>query len=154
MKKYLVLIAMLLAACGEQGANDKNSVDNASSDVVKVAEVERDGDLIKLKAANAGMIVNAKVGQELEVQLEGNSTTGYNWQFITFIGKDDMVEELQSEYIPNENSEGMVGVGGKSVYRLKLLKAGEIIISAYYVRGNEEVDVNKKSDYAVKVIIE
>ncbi len=154
MKKYLVLVAILLAACGEQGTSNKDTAGDISGEVAKVTEVKVEGNVIKLTAENSGAVVSAKVGQELELQLAGNATTGYNWQFITFVGDENMVEELQSEYIPDENPDGMVGVGGKSVYRLKLLKAGEIVVSANYVRSNEEVDINKKSDYAVKVVIE
>ncbi len=154
MKKYLVLIAMLLAACGEQGTNDKNSAKDVSSDVAEVAEVERDGNLIKLKAVNAGAIVNAKVGQEIVLELESNANDDKNWQFVTFVGEDNIVEELQAEYIPNENTEGVGEDSGKGVYRLKLLKPGEIIVSANYIRDNEEFDIKKKSDYAVKVVIE
>ena len=65
-----------------------------------------------------------------------------------------MVEELEEKYIPDE-ADGKVGVGGKAVYRIKLLKAGEIYVTANYVRGEDSKnDESKEDEYSVKVIIE
>ncbi len=143
MKKYLLLIAMLLAACGQKDA-EKNA------DVVAASE-----DIVGLSAQDSGAIVTIKAGQEVEVELEANATTGYSWQYITYVKDDGVVEEVDEKYVADENPEGKVGVGGKSFYKIKTLKPGEAIIVANYVRGEDEANVDREeNDFAVRLEIE
>ncbi len=144
MKKYLLLVAMLLAACGQKDA-EKNA------DVVAASE-----DIVGLSAQDSGAIVTIKAGQEVEVELEANATTGYSWQYITYVKDDGIVEEVDERYVADENPEGMVGVGGKSFYKIKTLKPGEAIIVANYVRDEDKANVDniEENDFAVRLEIE
>ena len=144
MKKYLLLVAMLLAACGQKDA-EKNA------DVVAASE-----DIVGLSAQDSGAIVTIKAGQEVEVELEANATTGYSWQYITYVKDDGIVEEVDERYVADENPEGMVGVGGKSFYKIKTLKPGEAIIVANYVRDEDKANIDniEENDFAVRLEIE
>lgn len=151
MKKYLVLVAMLLAACG-----NKDAKQNAVDENVAAGDAAQYVDVVDLDANDSGSIVTVKAGQEVEVQLDANATTGYNWQYITYVKDEGVVEELGENYVPNDNPDGMVGVGGKSFYKIKTLVPGEAIVVANYVRDADKVNADdiKENDFAVRLVIE
>ena len=151
MKKYLLLVAMLLAACGQKDA-DKSAAENA----VATDENVQYEDVVGLSEQDSGSIVTIKAGQEVEVELKANATTGYSWQYITYVKDDGIVEEVDERYVADENPEGMVGVGGKSFYKIKTLKPGEAIIVANYVRDEDKANVDniEENDFAVRLEIE
>ncbi len=149
MKKYLVMAVMLLAACGK--SNDVSNKAESADENPAVVEAKQDEALISLTMADNNQNVNAKVNQEVELTLDANATTGYNWAFITYVDGDDVVEELVEKYVPDE-ADGKLGVGGKAIYRIKLLKAGEVYITANYVRAG--TDEEAQNSFNAKVIVE
>ena len=72
--------------------------------------------------------------------------------FVTYVLEDGVVEELAEEYIPDENPDNKLGVGGKSVYRIKVLKEGEIFITANYEKVSETTKKDD-NDFSVTVTI-
>lgn len=151
MKKYAVILAMLLAACGEKGNKVEENVANVDTADEVVAAT--DDSFIKLAKKDSGSKIEAEVGAVVEVVLEGNVTTGYNWEFISYVSSDDAVEELMTKYIPDENPDGKVGVGGKSIYRIKLLKPGDLVVVANYLRASEEKkpEDGRSDDFVVSI---
>ena len=77
----------------------------------------------------------------LEINLEGNPTTGYQW---TAISADSDKLEVKDEYIPDETNEGLVGTGGTYRFNVRGISEGNCNIDIAYMRSwessNEAID--------------
>jgi inhibitor of cysteine peptidase len=94
-------------------------------------------------------VVQAKVGQEFEVKLEANHTTGYRWDLVKPV--DTNAVKLVSESYSSK-VKGRVGAGGEETWRFKALKAGETPIGFKHVRPWETNAVpGKTTNFLVKV---
>lgn len=75
----------------------------------------------------------------LTVRLPANPSTGYQWE--DFISDGTVLEMITSEYVQDEASEGMVGVGGTYIASYRGLSEGTTVLSlGYYGPGAEEPD--------------
>ena len=81
----------------------------------------------------------ASVGETFVVELEGNATTGYQWQ-LEF--DDSKLKLIGDEYLPA----GMGGVGGGGQHRFTLqpVAAGQASILAKYKRAWEPEHLEQK----------
>jgi len=76
--------------------------------------------------------INPKVGEYVKIVIpKGNATTGYTWK-ATGSGLT-----IADDYIVDEHPEGMVGVGGTTVFYVKADKAGTYTLKAEYGRSWE-----------------
>lgn len=77
----------------------------------------------------------------LEINLEGNPTTGYQW---TVISADSDKLEVKDAYIPDETNEGLVGTGGTYRFNVRGISEGNCSIDIAYMRSwessNEAID--------------
>jgi inhibitor of cysteine peptidase len=97
--------------------------------------------------------VDAEVGQTYFVKLEGNPTTGYEWevaeanpQFLQIIG--------ETEFEPNvsESGEDLVGSGGVFTFRIETINEGETSLKLVYRRPFEEgADPLRKFQVRIRV---
>ena len=104
---------------------------------------------VQLTDSDSGKTVKVAVGKSLTIVLEGNPTTGYQWQ----IGKIDgasVREEGKPEYVAKKRPAGMVGVGGTFVFRFKAVKPGKSEIKLVYLRPWEK-DTPPAKSFAVKI---
>ena len=106
-------------------------------------------EVINLSEAENGKQIQATKGDVIRINLKGNATTGYSWQFQ--IDDAGITGKIAEGYIPNEVPAGMVGTGGTFEYILKVLKEGKVTITAYYFRSWEKLD--KENDSKVEYII-
>ena len=120
MKKYIyvfvagLLIAVMLAGCSSSGGA-------AYTDPSKTIE-----------AGN---------GQQFTIVLDGNYTTGYQWN----AGFDQAYLKMVSqEYKQNESKAGMVGVPGKQYYVFQALKQGSTKVTCTYKRSFETAPGEQK----------
>ena len=143
MKKYLVLIAMLLAACGEKASKQEVA-----------SEVNANNVVVNLSMKDGGSIVTVKSGDEIEVKLDVNDATGYSWQYVSYVKDEGVISEEEDRFVPAEDSES--DVKGFGVYRVKMLKPGEAIIVANYVSDADKDKQEEKdqNDFAIRVISE
>lgn len=95
---------------------------------------------------------SVKVGENIALRLNANATTGYKWSFNIPEEQKQLVKILKEKYEIKPHPKGMVGVGGKAVYKIKAIKPGKFIITARYYRPWEEFDPAK--DKELKFIIE
>lgn len=79
--------------------------------------------------------IKATVGKEFIITLDGNATTGYQWQLASSID-DSLVKFVSSEYVPDKT--GLTGSGGKSIWTFKAVRAGKAQVSFQYVRPWEK----------------
>lgn len=77
------------------------------------------------------------VGQVFMITLDGNPTTGYEWEYKMV--PDTSIISIQGEYIPANVGPGIVGSGGKYVYKGKALAPGTVSIIFSYSRPWETV---------------
>jgi inhibitor of cysteine peptidase len=80
-----------------------------------------------------GTSVDLKTGDMLVITLDGNPTTGYQWEMLP---NTDGVVELQGD--PEYKSGGnLVGSGGKYNFNVKAVKAGTTRVDLKYYRSFE-----------------
>ena len=103
---------------------------------------------VKLSAADNGKTVDAKVGGQIVIELEGNPSTGYNWE-----PKDLDTQMLQPIGEPEFKSSapGLVGSAGTITLTFKSLKAGTTTLNLIYHRS-WETDVAPLSTYTVTIV--
>jgi inhibitor of cysteine peptidase len=93
--------------------------------------------VMQLTAADQGKTVKAAVGLPFDIVLEGNATTGYQWQ-VAKIDGDAVAQDGKPDYIQKKHPQGMVGVGGTYVFHFKVVKPGETKIKLTYLRPWEK----------------
>jgi len=80
-------------------------------------------------------MIDTQAGRNFTIILPANPTTGYQWQLARPLN-DKMIKLISSEYIADDT--GLVGSGGKQVWKFSALKAGRAAIALKYVRPSEK----------------
>ena len=88
------------------------------------------------------------VGDQFEIDLDSNETTGYSWTDNEIYAKE-MLQLVNSQYLPGQTDR--VGAGGKQVYLFKALKAGDTQITLTYKRSWEKTEFDKTISFDVSV---
>lgn len=92
----------------------------------------------------------AKSGSSVyKVELEGNPTTGYTWQYK--MNPEGIVKEVKNEYVEDKQSGDAVGVGGKYVFEFEGVKAGEVTLEFRYARSWEDEEPSDQKTIVLKV---
>jgi inhibitor of cysteine peptidase len=106
--------------------------------------------VFQLTEAHRGRTVEAAVGKPFDIALEGNATTGFEWQLSKF--KSGAVrQEGEREYVQKKNPKGLVGVGGTYVFHFKAVKAGKTKIKLVYRRPFEDKDTPPEKTFEVTI---
>ena len=117
----VLMAAVLLAAClavGCGGGSGENG--------------ESNGDM---PGKMTGESKDVSVGEEFEIELESNPSTGYEWTMTT--RPDEAILGLtRDEFVPSDST--AVGAPGKHIWRFKALAAGKTTIVLEYARSWEE----------------
>jgi predicted secreted protein len=121
----LVALALMVSACAP-GA--------------MVVDEGDDGDTIELE-----------VGQELEVRLDGNATTGFAW--VHGGNVPDGLEQLSGDYETTDD-EDVVGAGGVFVFTFEATEAGEGDLAFEYARSWEDTVAPERAWSASVVVSE
>jgi len=127
MKSKLILmivmaaISLVLFACGSSSAPKMVSVDSSDS----------------------GKEVKVAAGGSLQVILESNQTTGFQWE-LTSISAPTVLEKVDQKFItmpPDATKDGspLVGAPGAEVWTFTALQKGNSTISMGYSRPWESV---------------
>ncbi len=107
------------------------------------------GTQMKLTSADNNKTIDVKTGDLVVIDLEGNPTTGYNWE-----AKDldtSMLEQVgEPEFKSSDPS--LVGSGGSIRLTFKALKAGTTTLNLIYHRSWEK-DVAPINTYSVVVTV-
>jgi predicted secreted protein len=86
--------------------------------------------------------VEVKVGQQFTIVLEGNATTGYQWQSDSDAA---YLKQVKSEYKVNNSKPGMVGVPGKQYFTYEAVKMGSTQVKLTYKRSFETANSDQKT---------
>ena len=127
MKKIplLIILALIfLTACGEKKA------------------------ALKVSDPQEPLLVGA--GQEFNIVLEANPTTGYHWEIVGELDQS-VVEFVKTEYTSTSDP-NLVGGGGLDVWIFRAVSAGEVQITlGYYPPSNDPVDPQQMTTFIVTV---
>ncbi len=91
---------------------------------------------MKLTEADNGKAVAVKAGEDVQVILDGNPTTGYTW---TATVSDPAVLQQQGDpvYAQGNTDPSIVGAGGTFTFTFKAAAAGEVTLKFDYARPFE-----------------
>jgi predicted secreted protein len=142
---------LILQGCGgvedpvDESLNGQVTEDDGKEDAAKPKT-------IKVTAAKDGKTVTARVGDTVQVRLEGNPTTGYQWRAVSY-SKSCPVSDPDGAYLPSAPQ--TIGSGGTYVFTIKpdlLAKGGTFHFQFAYYRSWEDVsDAIKTFAFDLKV---
>ena len=95
-----------------------------------------------------GKTVKVAVGQEIQVQLAGNPTTGYTWS-VSGMDATYLQQQGEPDY---ERDSGLIGAGGMYTFHFKALQTGQTTLALAYARSFEP-DVPPDQVFSVEVVI-
>jgi inhibitor of cysteine peptidase len=78
--------------------------------------------------------VSLKTGTTFSIYLEGNPTTGYNWQVKDYNHK--IIEQTGKEHYKSEGNK--IGSGGHYTFNFKTVSSGETKLALVYLRPWEK----------------
>ena len=81
--------------------------------------------------------VSAAINAKVKLELQGNPTTGYQWQVKNIKGKG-ATQAGEIKYVPSKAPQGIVGSGGVFVANFKVVGKEKTEIEFVYVRPWEE----------------
>ena len=118
----LALVAIVVAA----GMAGCGGASNGSSTVITLSD------------ADNGKSIAAKVGDQIQVLLAGNATTGYEWT-VTMTDADKAVLQQQGDAVYTETStnSSVVGGGGTYTFTFKAIATGTANPTFNYARSFE-----------------
>ena len=108
---------------------------------------------VELTEKDAGQVVSACVGAEVQIALKSNATTGFQWHFVLDPPTAD-VKVLKESYVPDDHPAGMVGTGGKNVYHVQFLSPGTTKILARHYRPWEDFHPETDRQFEFTVMVE
>ena len=89
----------------------------------------------RIAAEQAGGRVELEVGDTLVIELEGNPTTGYNWQVEEI--NPAVLEQVGEVQFKSDNAM-LVGSGGVVTLTFRAVEAGNSPLALVYLRSWEE----------------
>lgn len=96
-----------------------------------------------------GKTLDAKIGDVIEIKLDGNPTTGYSWS-VTKIDGVAIKQSGEAEY-QQKNNDGRVGGGGTFTFKFTAEQVGQTTLNLGYARPWEKVDPIQSFTLTVKV---
>ena len=88
---------------------------------------------------------NAVAGDKLDIKLDANPSTGYEWAY----GDDVLV--LESRFEEGKDCEGLDGCGGKEIYTVSSVAAGNVKIKFIYARPESGDPYNLVAEYDITI---
>jgi inhibitor of cysteine peptidase len=97
------------------------------------SQADANGGPVRLTEADNGRAVTVKAGEDIQVVLKGNPTTGYSW---TSTMSDQAVLQQQGDpvYAQGNTNPSIVGAGGTFTFTFKAAAAGQVTLKFDYAR--------------------
>jgi len=109
-------------------------------------------DPVRLSEADNGCTNSVEVGGEIEILLEGNPTTGYQWSLAGFTTNQiQQVGEVNYRQFESKDKVLRVGVGGRFVFKFKAIKQGQSNIKLIYRRSWETTVCDKVYSVVIEI---
>jgi inhibitor of cysteine peptidase len=102
-----------------------------------------------LHEGDAGSTVNLRVGDTMEVVLEGNPTTGFSWETAALDAS--VLKQLgEPEFKPDTS---LIGAGGKFTFRFEAVASGQTLLQLVYHRP-WETNVPPEKTFEMTVVVQ
>lgn len=105
-----------------------------------------------LTEKDAGQTIHIKLNEPINIILKANITTGYKWHYTS--EQSESYQVLNESYKVDKHPEGMVGVGGHSIYQINPTQKGTLTITARYFRPWEQFNPDKDKELKFNFEIE
>jgi predicted secreted protein len=92
--------------------------------------------------------VKTRAGENFQVKLGGNATTGFRWEFVPAPENAGLVEFLNTSYEANKEQ---VGAPGLFRFQFRALAAGRTGLSFVYRRPWEQAEPRERTTIAVDI---
>jgi inhibitor of cysteine peptidase len=105
---------------------------------------------VELTAADSGTTVTLEAGQQVEISLESNASTGFQWNLA---GEPDaaVLELVSSTYVEPETSDDVVGAPGTEIWTFEAVGTGTTSVELAYFRPFEPETVGGTFSLTVDV---
>jgi inhibitor of cysteine peptidase len=103
---------------------------------------------VKLTDADAGKTIELQNGNLLVVTLDGNITTGFNWEMVPQTSA--VLKQLGEPVVTPDSS--ALGSGGKISLKFQAVKAGQANLTLIYHRSFEK-DVPPEKTFEVTILV-
>lgn len=134
MRFFTILAATgLLTACDPGNSPDEVALPGNPERVSDTSIDPQDGAELYLLA-----------GQEHQLRLASNPTTGYFWSCEA--GRSSGIDIVSDTYIADPAPEGLVGSGGVQIFVLQVSKAGKGALTCTYSRSPKDVAEKRQFD--------
>ena len=84
-----------------------------------------------------------------QIQLEGNPTTGYEWDYS--MDKEGIVKEDSADYVQDSADEDIEGAGGTYIFKFSGVKEGDVTLTFTYAQPWEDVEPEQTVIYELHV---
>lgn len=106
---------------------------------------------IDMKKAILEGTIEVGVGEEFEIGVSANPSTGRRWEIIQGSLDEDLVEFVSRKYKSNDEP-GMVGGGGVETWTFKAIYPGEAtILLGHYRPSNKPTDPEQTQTFYVSI---
>ena len=105
------------------------------------------GESMKLSENDSGKTVEICVGDELEVVLPANPTTGYIWEVNSL--DPNLLSQSKADFFANDNA---IGAAGMEIIKLHAIAAGTSVVRLIFHRPFEQ-NMPQLKTFEVTVII-
>ena len=95
-------------------------------------------------------IINLNIGDNLQINLPGNYTTGYQWVVINGYDDDVIKQEGKDEYQPEKTD--LVGAGGTATFTFKAVGTGRTDLNLEYKRSWEK-NGDVPEDFEITIVV-
>lgn len=128
LRLILIILAGLLYACAPEGPPEQSNM--------------------QLTEADAGRLIELRVGDKLEITLPGNPTTGFQWE-VSAVDSAILQPIGEPQFEPSSDA---VGSGGKVTLSFEAVGVGQTDLKLIYHRPFEE-NVAPIQTFEVKVTV-
>ena len=114
-----------------------------------VVLVNRGADgIYRLEAEDDGAVIEMKVGEQVALELEGNTTTGYAWE-VTAIDPAVLALAGEPDYASSSDADG---AGGIYTYHFAAVGTGETaVVLQYFPSWEDPSDTAGRFTFTVRV---
>ena len=106
------------------------------------------GNPIQLYQIDSGRVIKMKSGDTLEIVLDANPTTGYQWKALPW--DTEVIEQIDKPVYKSKSE--AIGSGGKLTFYFKALSTGQTPLKFIYFRDFEK-DVPPIKSFKVTIVV-
>ncbi len=108
--------------------------------------------ITELTFDNKGKSFELEKGDRINIKLESNPTTGYEW-ILSEETDTAIVPLIDSKFVQTEKEEELVGVGGYEVFTFQAKKIGQTEIILTYKRSWEEEELKEEFTFNINITV-